>query len=278
MYILSEEKRIAVVAALVEGNSIRSTCRLTGVAKGTVGRLLQSLGAACLDYQQRTLVNLPCKRVQCDEVWAFVGCKEKNVTPGKKAQGQGDAWTWTALCSETKLLLAWQVGQRDVDCATGFMKDVAGRLASRVQLTTDGFKAYLVAVESAFGVAIDFSQLVKVYGTTDTDSRKQYLGADRRTISGWPHRKHISTSHIERSNLTLRMTNRRLTRKTNAFSKRVDMLRHSIALTFMHYNFCRIHQTLRVTPAMEAGISDHVWEIADIIGLIREQSRLECAA
>lgn len=261
----------------MEGNSIRATCRLVDVSKNTVAKLLRALGPACLAYQQSVFKNLPCKRVQCDEVWAFVGCKEKNVTSEGKSIGRGDAWTWTGICPDTKLLIAWHVGERNEKSAYFFMHDLAGRLAHRVQLTTDGHRPYLEAVEAAFGSEIDYAMLVKIYGTKPDDSRKQYLGAERRVISGNPDRKKISTSMVERSNLTLRMGNRRFTRKTNAFSKDVEMLKHTIALTFMHYNFCRIHQTLRVTPAMECGISKHVWSIEEIISLV-ERSEQEVAS
>lgn len=270
---LDSEKRARIVACLVEGNSMRATCRLTGAAKKTVERLLVSLGAACSTYQDEAFVNLPCKRVQCDEVWSFIGCKEKQVTKEKKEQRQGDCWTWTALCADTKLIPCWYVGTRDGGAAYHFIHDLAARLANRVQLTTDGHKAYLGAVEDAFGANIDYAMLVKIYGAAPEGGEVRYspaqcMGARKAVQSGRPDYKHISTSFIERSNLSLRMGNRRFTRLTNGFSKKVENHEHSVALYMMYYNFCRIHQTLRVTPAMEAGISDHVWSLEEMVGLL----------
>jgi IS1 family transposase len=269
----STEKRAQIIACLVEGNSIRATCRLTGAAKNTVTKLLCDAGKACSEYQDKALVNLPCKRLQCDEVWAFVGSKEKNTSIEKKKQGWGDAWTWTAICADTKLIPCWFVGQRDAGAAYHFMHDLAPRLAHRVQLTTDGLKVYLNAVEDAFGCEIDYAMLVKIYGNTPEGGEVRYspavcMGAKKANITGKPDYKHISTSYIERSNLSLRMGNRRFTRLTNGFSKKVENHEHALALYFMYYNFARIHQTLRVTPAMEAGVSDHVWNIEEIVALI----------
>ena len=263
---LSQEKRIAVVAALVEGNSIRATCRMTDVAKGTVLKLLVDLGRACESYQRDVLVNLPCKRIQCDEIWAFVGAKDRNVTPEMERKGAGSIWTWTALDADTKLIVSWFVGGRDLAFAEVFMRDVASRLANRVQLTTDGHVAYMTAVVEAFGKEdVDYAQLVKIYGPSPEGERRYspagFVASERRVIRGNPDERHISTSYVERQNLTMRMSMRRFTRLTNAFSKRVGNLEAAVALHFMHYNFCRIHQTLRVTPAMEAGISNHVWTL-----------------
>ncbi len=261
------------MAALVEGNSIRATCRMTGVAKNTVVKLLVDLGVACRDYQNKALRNLTCNKIQCDEIWAFCYAKEKNVPGDKKGQfGYGDVWTFTALDADTKLILTWFVGRRDIACATNFMKDLASRLKNRVQLTTDGHKMYLEAVQDAFGREIDFSQLVKVYGNTE-ESQKRYspalcIGIEKIKINGNPKDESISTSFVERQNLTMRMNMRRLTRLTNGFSKKVDNLGYALALHFMYYNFCRIHQTLRVTPAMAAKVTDKLWEIEDILNLL----------
>jgi IS1 family transposase len=270
---LTREKQIQVVAALIEGNSIRATCRMTGVAKNTVVKLLVDLGKACLEYQDKALRNLPCKSIQCDEIWAFCYAKEKNAPEGKKGQfGYGDVWTFTALCADTKLVPSWYIGRRDMECATEFMRDLAGRLCNRVQLTTDGHKMYLEAVEDAFGGEIDFSQLVKIYGNAE-EGQKRYspaecIGTEKHKITGNPEDKGISTSYVERQNLTMRMNMRRFTRLTNGFSKKVENLACAVALHFMYYNFCRVHQTLRVTPAMEAGVTDYVWEIEDVLDLL----------
>lgn len=273
---LSNADRVRVIACLVEGNSIRSTVRITGVAKNTVAKLLVDIGQVCSEYQDKVFVNLKCKRVQCDEIWSFVGAKEKNASADKKAKGWGDAWTWTALCPDTKIVPCWFVGPRDASSAYHFMHDLAPRLASRVQLTTDGLKAYLQATEDAFGGDIDFAQLVKIYGTQIGPSipaevrysPAQCMGARKAVISGSPDVRHISTSQTERQNLTMRMSMRRFTRLTNAFSKKLENHEAALALYFMYYNFGRIHQTLRVTPAMEAGIADHVWGLEEIVGLL----------
>jgi IS1 family transposase len=272
---LSTAKRAAVVGALVEGCSIRSTVRMTGVAKNTVTKLLVELGTACAAYQSDTLRNLPCKRLQCDEIWSFVGAKDKNVPADKMGQfGVGSVWTWTAIDADTKLCVSFLVSTRDAGAAHEFMADVASRLRGRVQLTTDGHRPYLEAVEGAFGADIDYATLTKLYGV-DPQGEKRYsppvcLGCDTKIVSGDPNPKHISTSYVERQNLTMRMSMRRFTRLTNAFSKKVENHAAAIALYFMYYNFARIHQTLRVTPAMEAGVSDHVWSIEEIVGLLGE--------
>jgi IS1 family transposase len=271
---LTKEKQGQVVAALVEGNSIRATCRMTGVAKNTVVKLLVDIGKAYSEYQDKALRNLTCKKIQCDEIWAFCYAKEKNVPQDKKGQfGYGDVWTFTALDADTKLIPSWYIGRRDAVCATEFMKDLADRLKNRVQLTTDGHKMYLEAVEDAFGSEIDFSQLVKIYGNTE-ESQKRYspaqcIGTEKIKINGNPQKENISTSFVERQNLTMRMNMRRFTRLTNAFSKKVENLGHALALHFMYYNFCRIHQTLRVTPAMKAKVTDRLWDIEDILNLLK---------
>lgn len=272
---LPKQKQIAVIFALVEGNSIRATCRMTGVAKGTVLSLLKRLGMACSEYQGKMLRNLPCKRVQVDEIWSFCYAKDKNVPKHlRKTKGVGDVWTWTAIDADTKLVPSWWIGDRGAQSAKRFMEDLAGRLANRVQLTSDGHKVYLNAVENAFAGDVDFSQLVKIYGNAPGGEGKyspgECCGAVKERINGKPDPKHVSTSFVERQNLTMRMCMRRFTRLTNAFSKKLANLEHAVALHFMYYNFCRIHQTLRVTPAMRAGVTGHVWEISEIIGLLPE--------
>lgn len=271
---LSKEDRIRVIAALVEGNSIRSTVRMTGIAKNTVAKLLVDLGAACSSYQDQAFRNLSCKRVQCDEIWSFVGAKQKNVKPERFDDGgfAGDVWTWTAIDDDTNLVPCWMLGSRDAHAANAFIGDLASRLASRVQLTTDGHKPYLKAVEDAFGLDVDYAMLVKIYGQT-TEGQKRHspascLGCESKAVTGQPDPKHVSTSFAERQNLTMRMGMRRFTRLTNAFSKKVENHAAAIALHFMHYNFVRIHQTLGVTPAMAAGVTTKLWQIADIVELL----------
>jgi len=232
------------------------------------------LGPACRNFHDENVHGLSCKRIQCDEIWAFVYAKAKNAPDYMKAAGvAGDIWTWTALDADTKLMVSWLVGRRDVSAATTFMTDVAERLASRVQITTDGHKAYLHAVGGAFDKNVDYAMLVKLYGTaTGSVNERRYspgecCGTIKGTVCGNPDDRHVSTSYVERSNLTMRMGMRRFTRLTNGFSKKVENHTHAVALHFMHYNFGRIHKTLRVTPAMEAGISDHVWSLEEIVGL-----------
>jgi IS1 family transposase len=262
---LSTEKRKQIVAALVEGNSIRSTCRMTGRSKGAVLALLVEIGEACAKYHHVAVRNLQVKRLQCDEIWSFVGSKAKNTSIEKKQEGCGDAWTWTAIDADTKLCVSYLVGGRDSGWAHDFMQDCANRINSRVQITTDGHKVYMNAVEGAFGMDCDYAQLQKIYGAS-MEPERQYsparcIGCDMKVVSGNPDPKHVSTSYVERQNLTMRMSMRRFTRLTNAFSKKVENHCAAVALYFMYYNFCRIHQTLRVTPAMEAGLTDHVWTI-----------------
>ncbi len=252
---------------------------MTGVAKNTVLKLLVDLGRACSEYQDRVLRNLPCRRIQADEAWAFCYAKQKNIPEElHDTEGVGDVWTWTALCADTKLIPSWYIGGRSGADAAVFIRDLASRLTNRIQLTTDGHRVYLQAVENAFGADIDYAMLVKIYSTPPTGGETRYSPAEccgtmTQRISGHPDERKISTSFVERSNLTLRMSNRRFTRLTNAFSKKLENLEHSVALHFMHYNFARIHQSLRVTPAMEAGVSDHVWSVEEIIGLLDTDGR-----
>jgi IS1 family transposase len=270
MNILQKEKRVQVISALVEGNSIRATVRMTGVAKNTVVKLLVEIGKVCSEYQNQALRNLPCKRLQCDEIWSFCYAKEKNVPASKKGQfGFGDVWTWTAICADTKLIPSWMIGTRGAGTAYEFMHDLANRLSRRVQLTTDGHRVYVDAVESAFGTEIDYAMLVKLYGQ-DRDKEATYspakvLSCRSVPITGNPDPKHISTSYAERQNLTMRMSMRRFTRLTNGFSKKVENHKAAVALHFAHYNFVRVHRTLRVTPAMEARVSNRLWSLDELV-------------
>jgi IS1 family transposase len=269
---LSTEKRTAVVAHLVEGLSIRGTARLTGVSKPTILKLIADLGEACAHFHYETVRDVKVRRVEVDELWSFCYAKKKNVPSEKRGVfGFGDIWCWTAI-TDSKLILSWLVGTRDAGCAHEFMQDVAARLANRVQLTSDGYKPYLEAVEGAFGSAVDYAVLQKIYGA-DPQEEKRYspavcIGASAKPITGNPDLAKISTSHIERSNLTLRMSLRRYTRLTNGHSKKIENHCHALAIFFVYYNYVRIHQTLRVTPAMEAGLATRVWNIGDMLGLI----------
>jgi IS1 family transposase len=270
---LSTADRVRVIACLVEGCSIRSTVRMTGIAKNTIAKLLVEIGDACKAYHDDHVAHLLTKRVQCDEIWAFVYAKQKNVPEPMKGEfGHGDVWTWTALDSESKLIISYMVGLRDAGYAHEFMRDVASRLARKVQLTTDGLKVYLDAVDDAFGGGVDFAQLIKIYGNERPGEARyspaEVVGVRNEEVRGSPEPRHISTSHVERQNLTMRMGMRRFTRLTNAFSKKVENHAAMVALHFMHYNYCRIHQTLRVTPAMQAGLADHVWELDELVGLL----------
>jgi IS1 family transposase len=270
---LTKERRIHVIKCLCEGLSIRATVRMTGASKNTIVKLLAEVAEVCSAYQDKTLRNLTSKRIQCDEIWSFCYAKEKNVPQDKKGRmGFGDVWTWTALDADTKLIVSWRVGDRNVWAAQNFMHDLKSRLANRVQLTTDGHRAYYTAVEVAFGEDVDYAMLVKLYGadrdTEATYSPAKVISCRSIPIKGSPDPEHISTSHVERHNLTMRMSMRRFARLTNAFSKKVENHIAALSLYFMFYNFCRVHQTLRVTPAMEAGIADHVWEIEEIMALL----------
>jgi IS1 family transposase len=281
---LSTERRAAVVAALVEGNSLRGTARLTGVARMTIEKLLRDLGAACAAYHDAHVRGLTSQRIQCDEIWSFVGSKAKNVPEERRGQW-GDIWTWTAIDADSKLIVGYRVGNRTAADAYDFMADVASRLTNRVQLTTDNLKLYLNAVDYAFGVDIDYAMLEKHYGSfvnTGAAAHRytpaKITGVKAATITGDPKRKHISTSYVERQNLTMRMHMRRFARLTNGFSKKAEMHAYSVALHFMFYNYCKIHQTLRVTPAMEAGLASSPWSISDLIASVLPSAEKRASA
>lgn len=270
---LSTEKRAAIVAALVEGNSIRATCRMTGAAKGTVLKLLSDLGLVCSIHQDVLMRNLKSERIQVDEIWAFVYAKQKNVPPDKRGEA-GDVWTWVALDADSKLVPSFHIGPRDFRTAVTFLDDLQKRLAHRVQLTTDGHQLYLKAVAETFGNDVDYAQLIKVYGAdTSRKPERRYspavcLDAIPSTVVGNPNPDHISTSYIERQNLTMRMSMRRYTRLTNAFSKKIENLTAACSLHFAYYNLCRVHQTLGTTPAVAAGVTDHVWKLSELVALL----------
>ena len=278
MNILPLKTRAMILKMLCEGQSMRATARLADVSFNTVAKLLIDAGKVCADLHDEHVQSVTASKVQCDEIWSFTYAKQKNVARAKAApQGAGDTWTWTALDADTKLIVSYLVGGRDAEYANAFMDDVASRLANRVQMTTDGHKVYLEAVESAFGVDVDYAQLIKMYGNALETFKGRYSLADctgivKRPITGQPKNKDISTSFVERQNLTMRMHMRRFTRLTNGFSKKVENHMHMVALYTMFYNFCRIHKTLRVTPAMEAGLTDRVWEIEDILAIIDERA------
>jgi IS1 family transposase len=269
---MSVSERAKILTLLVEGNSINAACRISGASKNTVLKLLADIGEACAAYQDRVMRNLTCKKIQCDEIWSFVGMKQRNVPAALKSEfGYGDVYTWTAIDPDTKLMPCWHVGARDSWAARDFLRDLASRLANRVQLTTDGYKPYLRAVEGAFGSEIDYAMLIKLYGPAhgNLQERKyspgECCGTIVGTVCGNPNAEDISTSHVERANLTMRMHMRRFTRLTNGFSKKLENHMHAVSLHFMFYNFCKIHKSLRVTPAMEAGIDDHVWSLEEVV-------------
>ena len=266
-------KRVQILAMLCEGSSMRSISRVADVSINTVSKLLVEAGEACLAIHDETVRGVKASCIQCDEIWSFCHAKQKNVATAKAApEGSGDVWTWTALDADTKLIVSFYVGDRSGESAMTLMDDLRGRLANRVQLTTDGHKAYLEAVEGAFGADVDFAQLVKLYGTTITApgrySPAECIGARKLRVEGNPDIAHVSTSYVERQNLTMRMSMRRFTRLTNAFSKKLDNHIHALALYFAFYNFCRIHKTLRMSPAMAAGITNTLWSLEDIVAKI----------
>ena len=280
---LPHDKRAQALQMMAEGISLRAMTRLTGISRTTLIKLLEDAGQAFAEYQDRVLVNLPCKRIQVDEAWAFCYAKQRNVSTAKAApEGAGDIWTWVGLDADTKLVASWYVGERDSEAAAMFIDDLAPRLASRVQLTSDGHKPYLEAIEGAFGADIDYAMLVKVYGAAPEGPRRYSpaicTGAHKHRVEGNPDPRHVSTSFVERQNLNIRMGNRRMTRLTNAFSKKAKNHEHMMAIYFMHYNFVRIHQTLRVTPAMAAGVAPKLWEMSDMVKVLEEWEALGVAA
>jgi len=264
-------KRAQILQMLVEGASLRSTSRIADVSINTVTKLLLDVARAAFEYHNEAIRGIPAKRIQCDEIWCSVGAKAKNAPAARKVEGWGDVWTWTAIDADTKLCLSYLVGGRDGWWANEFMQDVASRVRGSVQLTTDGHKAYLEAVENAFGADVDFAALQKIYGASDEPERRyspaKRTGCEMKTVLGDLDPKHVSTSYLERQNLTMRMSMRRFTRLTNAFSKKVENHAAAVALHFIHYNFARIHKTLRITPAMAAGIADHMWPYEEIANL-----------
>jgi IS1 family transposase len=271
---LDHAARFQILHLLCEGSSIRAVTRLTGASKNTVVKLMIDAGKACTAYHDEHVRNLKAKRVQVDEIWSFTYAKQKNVAKAKAAPpNAGDTWTWTAIDADNKLMISWLVGGRDSQYAMVFMDDLRSRLANRVQLTSDGHRAYLEAVEGAFGGDVDYAQLVKIYGASPESAKGRYspaecTGAIKTPIEGNPDPKHISTSFAERQNLNMRMHMRRFTRLTNAFSKKVENHAWSVALFTTYYNFVRIHRTLRTSPAMAAGVTDRLWEIGDIVALV----------
>ncbi len=270
---LSFDDRAKIVRLLVEGNSMMSTSRIMDISFNTVKKLLIDVGQACQKFHDENVVHIAAKKVQCDEIWSYIMCKDKNVDYCTKQHEQhvGDAWTWVGIDADSKLVISWLVGNRDAQSANVFMRDVASRLRNRVQLTTDGFKPYLRAVENAFDDEIDFAQLIKIYGASEgTGNERKYsapqcIGIEKRIITGRPNEADISTSYIERQNLTMRMSMRRFTRLTNGFSKKIENHEYSIAIHYAYYNWVRIHKTLRVTPAMEAGLATRPMTLLDIV-------------
>ena len=266
-------KRVQILSMLCEGSSMRSISRVVDVSINTVSALLVDAGKACIEHHDRTVRGVASKRVQCDEIWAFCYAKQKNVETAKAAPEEaGDVWTWTALDADSKLIVSYLVGGRDAGYASEFMHDVASRLANRVQMTTDGHKAYLDAVEDAFGADIDYAQLIKLYGDSPGPAGRyspaECTGIKKTRIEGKPDKAHVSTSYVERANLTMRMSMRRFTRLTNAFSKKAENHTYALALYFTFYNFVRMHKTLRCSPAMAAGLSDKLWSMEDVVALI----------
>jgi IS1 family transposase len=270
--------RAMILNLLCEGSSMRAIARLTGVSFNTVVKLLVDAGEVCAEYHDKNVCNVKAERIQCDEIWSFTYAKQKNVKMAKSApEGAGDTWTWTAIDADSKLIVSYLVGGRDAEYANAFMTDVGERLANRVQLTTDGHKAYLEAIEGAFGADVDYAQLIKIYGVSPDSAKGRYSPADctgikKIPIEGDPDEKHVSTSYVERQNLTMRMHMRRFTRLTNGFSKKFENHAHMVALYTVFYNFCRIHKTLRVTPAMEAGLSDTVHDLEWIAKMVEAQA------
>lgn len=261
---LSLEKRAQIIGMLVEGNSLRATGRMADVAFNTVLSLFAQVGKAAAEYQDKALRNLKCQKLQVDEIWSFCYCKAKNRGRAIKAPPEGGTvWTWVAIDAESKLVPSWFVGTREEESAAAFTADLASRMAGKVQLTTDGYKPYINAIEDAFGIDVDYAMMEKQYSGVGN----RYIGSERKQIIGHSEERDISTSYVERQNLTMRMGMRRFIRKTNGFSKKIENHSYAVALHFLHYNFARIHKSLRVTPAMQAGIADHVWSLEEIIKL-----------
>ena len=265
-----------MIGALIEGNSIRSTCLMTGVCKDAVLKLIRDMGAACASFHDSAVRGVKAQRVQCDEIWSFCYAKEKNVPVQKEGTGAGSVWTWTAIDADSKLIISYLCGGRDAGWACRFMEDLASRVSTRIQITTDGHRAYAEAVEGAFGMDVDYAMLIKLYGSPSDSPDTRYspatcIGIRTGILSGNPDRDHISTSYVERQNLNLRMGVRRFTRLTNAFSKKFENHCHMVAIYHAYYNFCRVHQTLRVTPAMEAGLANHVWTVEELVTLLNAQ-------
>jgi len=277
---LTPAKRAQILHLLCEGSSIRAITRITGASKNTITKLIEDVGAACAAYHDTTVRGLTTKRVQVDEIWSFTYAKQKNVAAAKAAPaGAGDTWTWTGIDADSKLIVSWFIGARDSFTAKLFIDDLASRLANRVQLTSDGLRAYLEAVEGAFGADVDYAQLQKIYGPS-AEAEKRYspaecIGCETRVIEGNPDPEHISTSYIERHDLTMRMHMRRYTRLTNAFSKKIENHAHAVALFMVYYNFCKLHKAHRLTPAMAAGVADRLWEVADIVKVLEEWEELQ---
>lgn len=269
--------RAQVVRCLVGGTRIRATVHVTGVAKNTAVKLLIDLGCACAEFHHRTVHGLRVRRLQADEIWSFVGAKKKSASPGRKADGWGDIWTWVGIDADTKLCVSYLLGGRDKGSAHEFILDCAERIVGRPQITTDALNAYPDAIEAAFGADVDYAQLHRIYGAPSDEERRRYspaacIGCDIKTAIGDPDPKHVGTPYVERQNLTVRMGMRRFTGLTNGFSKKLENHGHAVALHFMHYNFCRVHQSLRVTPAMEAGLSDHIWTVEELVGLLEKSN------
>jgi IS1 family transposase len=281
---LDSKTREQVVNCLIEGCSIRATVRMTGVAKKTVMRLLCEVGEFCAEYQDKMFQNLPCKRLQLDEIWSWIYCKGKNRTEeiAKKNPAAGDVWLWTAVCADTKLVACWRLGPRNSGTAFRFVADLSVRLNNRVQLTTDGLKVYVDAIGVAFGGQVDYATLHKVYGMPQEFETRyspaQCIGCELKRVSGNPDEKHISTSYVERQNWTIRTNMRRYTRLSNGFSRKIENHAAAVALNFFAYNFIKIHRTLRVSPAMAAGVTDRLWDVKDLVAMWEQYEEARKAA
>jgi IS1 family transposase len=277
---LPPETRAQILGMMVEGMAIRAIARMTGASKNTIVKLLVDAGRACSEYQDRHIRDLKSQRLQLDEIWSFVGAKEKNVPKNAKRVGRGDVWTWTAIDADSKLIASWMVGDRSAYTARVFVCDLSSRLANRVQITTDGHKAYLSGMAAGFHGAVDYAMLEKVYEETTNKGPRRYspgrmVRSYTTCCSGNPDKAHVSTSYAERQNLNIRMGLRRFTRLTNAFSKKLENHIHALSIYFMYYNFVRIHQTLRVTPAMAAGVSDKLWSLEDMVRMIEAHENVQ---